>query len=85
MGNNSIIKEKEKEKDMIKTNLENIVKELEEAIEENNGLMFGLAQQLENNFENETLQREDIKLDTQHRKLYDILISVKKLLKGMEY
>lgn len=70
---------------MIKTNLENIVKELEKAIEENNGLMFGLAQRLENDFENETLQREDKKLDTQHRKLYDILISVKKLLKGMEY
>lgn len=70
---------------MVKTNLENIVKELENALEENSGLMFGLAQQLENNFENETLQRENKKLDTQHKKLYEMLISAKKLLKGMEY
>ena len=70
---------------MIKTNLENIVKELEKALEENSGLMFGLAQQLENNFENEMLQRENKILDTQHKKLYDMLINAKKLLKGLEY
>lgn len=70
---------------MVKTNLENIVKELEKALEENSGLIFGLAQQLENNFENEMLQRENKKLETQHKKLYEMLIAAKKLLKGMEY
>ena len=70
---------------MVKTNLENIVKELEKALEENSGLIFGLAQQLENNFENEMLQRENKKLETQHKKLYEMLIIAKKLLKGMDY
>lgn len=70
---------------MIKTNLENIIKELDKALEENSGLMFGLAQQLENDFENEALQLENKKLDRQHKKLYDMLIIAKKLLKGLEY
>ena len=70
---------------MIKTNLEKIIIELESALSENSGLMFGLAQQLENNWGSENLQRENKKLDIQHKKLYDMLIAAKKLLKGMDY
>ena len=70
---------------MIKTNLEKIIIELESALSENSGLLFGLAQQLENNWGSENLQRENKKLDIQHKKLYDMLIAAKKLLKGMDY
>jgi hypothetical protein len=79
-----IIKEKEKEK-IMKTNLENIIKELDKALTENSELIFTISQELENKWENENLQRQHKKLETRHKKLYEMLISAKKLLKGLEY
>lgn len=84
MGNNSIIKVKEKEKHMIKTNLENIIKELDKALTENSELIFTNDSELENKDWNNSLQHEGKQLEKRHKKLYDMLIIAKKLLKGME-
>ena len=84
MGNNSIIKEKEKEKDMIKTNLENIIKELDKALAENSELIFTNDSELENKDWDNSLQHDGKLLEKRHKELYNMLIIAKKLLKGME-
>ena len=81
--NNSIIKEKEKENNMIKTNLENIIKELDKALTENSELIFTNDSEQENN-DSENLKHEGKQLEKQHKKLYEMFIIAKKLLKGME-
>jgi hypothetical protein len=69
---------------MIKINLENIIKELDLSLNENSELIFTISQQLENDFENNSLQRENKRLEKRHKKLYEMLIIAKKLLKGLE-
>lgn len=66
---------------MIKTNLENIIKELELALSESSELIYTNGFQLENNWENEMLQHENKRLEKRHKQLYDLLIDTKKLLK----
>jgi hypothetical protein len=69
---------------MIKQNLENIIKELDKALTENSELIYTNDFQQENN-DSENLKHEGKKLETRHKKLYEMLISAKKLLKGLEY
>jgi hypothetical protein len=66
---------------MIKTNLENIIKELELALKESSELIYTNDLQLETKWESETLQHESKQLEKRHKKLYDLLIETKKLLK----
>ena len=66
---------------MIKTNLENIIKELELALKENSELIYTNDFQLETKWENETLQHESIELEKRHKLLYNLLIDTTKLLK----
>ena len=69
---------------MIKQNLENIIKELDKALAENSELIYTNDLQQENN-DSENLKHEAKKLEATHKKLYDMLIIAKKLLKGLEY
>ena len=69
---------------MIKQNLENIIKELDKALTENSELIFSIDSQLENRDWDNSLQHESKTLEQRHKKLYDMLIIAKKLLKGME-
>jgi hypothetical protein len=69
---------------MIKTNLENIIKELDKALTESSELIFTNDSEQENN-DKENLKRQGKKLEAQHKKLYEMLIIAKKLLKGLEY
>ena len=66
---------------MIKTNLENIIKELELALKESSELIYTNGLELESKWESETLQHESKQLEKRHKKLYDLLIDTKKLLK----
>ena len=69
---------------MIKTNLENIIKELDKALTESSELIFTNDSEQENN-DSENLKQQGKKLEAQHKKLYEMLIIAKKLLKGLEY
>ena len=69
---------------MIKTNLENIIKELDKALAENSELIFNNDSELENKDWDNSLQHEGKLLETRHKELYNMLIIAKKLLKGME-
>lgn len=69
---------------MIKQNLENIIKELDKALAENSELIYTNDFQLENRQWDNALQHESKTLEQRHKKLYDMLIIAKKLLKGME-
>lgn len=69
---------------MIKTNLENIIKELDKALTENSELIFTNDSELENKDWDNSLQHESKQLEKRHKQLYDMLIIAKKLLKGME-
>jgi hypothetical protein len=65
---------------MIKTNLENIIKELELALKENSELIYTNDFELETKWENKRLQQESKSLEKRHRKLYKLLIKTTKLL-----
>lgn len=69
---------------MIKTNLENIIKELDKALTESSELIFTNDLALEEKPNNEASKHDSKELDKRHKKLYDMLIIAKKLLKGME-
>ena len=69
---------------MIKTNLENIVKELDKALSENSELIFTIDSELEKKDWDNSLQHESKLLEKRHKQLYEMLIIAKKLLKGME-
>jgi hypothetical protein len=75
---------KKEENKMIKTNLENIIKELDKALTESSELIFTNDSEQENN-DSENLKRQGKKLEAQHKKLYEMLIIAKKLLKGLDY
>jgi hypothetical protein len=66
---------------MIKTNLENIMKELELALKESSELIYTNDFELESKPESETLQHESKRLEKRHKKLYELLIDTQKLLK----
>lgn len=70
---------------MIKQNLENIIKELDKALAENSELIYTNDKEQDEKWNNDRLKYEGKKLETQHKKLYEMLILAKKLLKGMEY
>jgi hypothetical protein len=65
---------------MIKTNLENIIKELELALKENSELIYTNDFELETKWENKRLQQLSKSLEKRHRKLYKLLIKTTKLL-----
>jgi hypothetical protein len=66
---------------MIKTNLENIMKELELALKESSELIYTNDFELETKSKSETLQHESKRLEKRHKKLYELLIDTQKLLK----
>jgi hypothetical protein len=66
---------------MIKTNLENIMKELELALKESSELIYTNDFELETKSKSETLQHESKQLEKRHKKLYELLIDTQKLLK----
>jgi hypothetical protein len=72
-----IIKEKEKEKDM-KKSLEIVVAELENLLEWNSGVIFGLHQDIENG--NDYKKYELEKIEQTQEKLLHALVITKKLL-----
>jgi hypothetical protein len=68
----------------MRKNIELVLAELEKALEYNSGVMFGLALQIENSdTQNDRLDYEHKQLEKTHKKLYEMLIIAKKLLKGL--
>lgn len=70
---------------MIKTNLEIIIKELDKALAENSELIFTNDAAQERADNNDNLKHEGKKLEARHKKLYEMLIAAKKLLKSLDY
>jgi hypothetical protein len=71
---------RKKERDM-KKGLEVIVAELKELLEWNSGVMFGLHEKLEHS-ETDSKKYELEQAEKTHKKLYEALIIIEKLLKG---
>jgi hypothetical protein len=65
----------------MKKGLENIVAELKVLLEWNSGVMFGLHEKLESS-ETDSNIHELKQAEKTHKKLYEALIIVEKLLKG---
>jgi hypothetical protein len=69
---------------MRKEHLEKVIAELERTLEISSGVMMGLDIKLEIDWENERLHQERERASENHKKMYNALIVLKKVLKGIE-